>query len=292
MRRTATMHDPASRSSGRGVQIAETLKRSRFLRGAKQVEARAGPGTARETMRTKFSPANCGYSNDTQPSAVQRPGPADRSTRESSRGTRMYTDDRVRDGCVPAARVPAPQARDPEALLSPAVRSIFFFPERLLRPPLARGIDDPAQIQDLHRTGDFTAIGLEFLRHFIGIGGLEPNERVLDVGCGIGRMAIPLTRYLGAEGFLRRIRHRRRGHRVVPDADHSAFSSVPFHGRRRLQRPVSSRRQVPSAGLRLSISSRVVRFRFSHIGVHAHAACDIDNYVRQIARVLRPAVAA
>ena len=44
--------------------------------------------------------------------------------------------------------------------------------------------------------GDFTAIGLEFLRYFQDLGGLRPTDHVLDVGCGIGRMALPLTGYL------------------------------------------------------------------------------------------------
>jgi glycosyltransferase involved in cell wall biosynthesis/SAM-dependent methyltransferase len=48
--------------------------------------------------------------------------------------------------------------------------------------------------------GDFTKIGEEFLRYFIDLGGLAPHHRVLDVGCGIGRMAVPLTRYLDERG--------------------------------------------------------------------------------------------
>lgn len=44
--------------------------------------------------------------------------------------------------------------------------------------------------------GDFRAIGAEFLRHFITLGGLAPEESVLEIGCGIGRMAVPLTQYL------------------------------------------------------------------------------------------------
>lgn len=44
--------------------------------------------------------------------------------------------------------------------------------------------------------GDFRAIGAEFLGHFVRLGGLAPEHAVLDVGCGLGRMALPLTRYL------------------------------------------------------------------------------------------------
>lgn len=47
--------------------------------------------------------------------------------------------------------------------------------------------------------GDYKAIGLEYLGHFIRIGGLEPTHHVLDIGCGIGRMAVPLTQYLDPE---------------------------------------------------------------------------------------------
>jgi SAM-dependent methyltransferase len=48
--------------------------------------------------------------------------------------------------------------------------------------------------------GDFAAIGAEFLGHFIDRGSLAPGERVLDIGCGVGRMAVPLTRYLQPPG--------------------------------------------------------------------------------------------
>jgi SAM-dependent methyltransferase len=44
--------------------------------------------------------------------------------------------------------------------------------------------------------GDFRAIGAEFLRHFVKLGDLRPADRVLEIGCGIGRMALPLTQYL------------------------------------------------------------------------------------------------
>lgn len=47
---------------------------------------------------------------------------------------------------------------------------------------------------------DFSKIGQELFQYLVQIGGLKPNDKVLDVGCGVGRMAIPLTRYLSAQG--------------------------------------------------------------------------------------------
>jgi SAM-dependent methyltransferase len=47
---------------------------------------------------------------------------------------------------------------------------------------------------------EFERIGEEFLGHFVELGGLRPDHRVLDIGCGLGRMAVPLTRYLTTAG--------------------------------------------------------------------------------------------
>ena len=48
--------------------------------------------------------------------------------------------------------------------------------------------------------GDFRSVGRESLSHFRDLGSLRPDQRVLDIGCGPGRMAIPLTSYLSAPG--------------------------------------------------------------------------------------------
>jgi SAM-dependent methyltransferase len=42
--------------------------------------------------------------------------------------------------------------------------------------------------------------GDRYLELFIELGGLQPDHAVLEPGCGTGRMAMPLTGYLSAEG--------------------------------------------------------------------------------------------
>ncbi|MEE8523241.1 MAG: class I SAM-dependent methyltransferase [Thermoanaerobaculia bacterium] len=44
--------------------------------------------------------------------------------------------------------------------------------------------------------GDYRATGEQFLEFLREHCGLVPDSRVLDFGCGIGRMAVPLTRFL------------------------------------------------------------------------------------------------
>lgn len=44
--------------------------------------------------------------------------------------------------------------------------------------------------------GDFEKIGFEFFNYFLSLCSLKPGASVLEVGSGVGRMAIPLTGYL------------------------------------------------------------------------------------------------
>jgi len=57
----------------------------------------------------------------------------------------------------------------------------------------------PRSLRDVG-PGDFEATGREFLGYFVRLGGLQPWEHVFEIGCGCGRMALPLTDYLAPDG--------------------------------------------------------------------------------------------
>jgi SAM-dependent methyltransferase len=54
---------------------------------------------------------------------------------------------------------------------------------------------DPDRVDRSHDLREFISIGNATIAWFIEEG-LAPVHRVLDVGCGIGRMALPLTKHL------------------------------------------------------------------------------------------------
>jgi SAM-dependent methyltransferase len=80
------------------------------------------------------------------------------------------------------------------------LRRAYWAPADLLRHLRGEGRYPPRGLSFVGG-GDFAATGREFLGHFQRLGGLRPDARVLDVGCGIGRMAIPLTEYLDGGSY-------------------------------------------------------------------------------------------
>jgi ubiquinone/menaquinone biosynthesis C-methylase UbiE len=58
----------------------------------------------------------------------------------------------------------------------------------------------PTELQESVGGAGFEAIGKQFFQYFQSYCALQPHEKILDVGCGCGRIAIPLTPYLANGG--------------------------------------------------------------------------------------------
>ncbi len=90
----------------------------------------------------------------------------------------------------------------PEFLKLAAAR-VYYFPIDTFRAFTGTNRLVPPRSMNFVGDGNFEQVGLEFKDYFIRFGNLQPNSKVLDVGCGIGRMAVPLMRYLSQEGEYR-----------------------------------------------------------------------------------------
>jgi SAM-dependent methyltransferase len=136
--------------------------------------------------------------------------------------------------------------------------------------------------------GAFHETGEEFLRHFVELGGLEPHHRVLDVGCGVGRMAVPLMGFLDARG-------RYDGFDVMADTVGWCQANIaPRDARFRFQRVDLQNRTYNRAGAApaSSFSFPYADGSFDFVfltSVFTHMLPDdVRRYLSEIARVLAP----
>ena len=136
--------------------------------------------------------------------------------------------------------------------------------------------------------GEFGKIGQDFVNYFVEQGGLKPTDRVLDIGCGIGRMAIPLTRVLKAPGgydgfdvFPYGIGWCRR--KISPR--HSNFR---FHHYDLTNTAYNRSGALDPASFQFPFADATFDFAFA-TSVFTHLTRPTtENYFKEIARTLRP----
>ncbi len=139
-------------------------------------------------------------------------------------------------------------------------------------------------------SGDFKIIGEEFLKYFIEIGGLKPSDSVLDIGCGIGRMALPLTRYLSKVGSYIGFDIVESGVNWCTKNISSKFANFQFfladvHNSYSLYNPNG---QYKAAKYKFPFKNHTFDFIFL-TSVFTHMLpSDVENYIAEISRVLRP----
>jgi SAM-dependent methyltransferase len=145
----------------------------------------------------------------------------------------------------------------------------------------------PQHLVDLVGGGDYRMVGESYLRYFVDHCGLRPDHRVLDVGCGSGRIAAALTTFLDSGGSYD-------GFDVVDEAIawcereiSRRFSNFRFRVvdvQNRFYRPDGA---IDSARFTFPYVDRAFDFVFL-TSVFTHVLPEtFDRYLSEIARVLR-----
>lgn len=169
--------------------------------------------------------------------------------------------------------------------LSGAWLDLKSMPERVCTPARWR---EPWQWRHNVGGGDFVGAGRELLLQLVRYGGLKPECDVLDIGCGAGRVAAALARYLHPG-------HRYVGFDVAPGAIAACrrnlgaarpdFTFVQADLRNAEYRRKGTRAETDYA-FPVADGSVDIAFAFS---VFSHMQIDpIAHYLRESRRVLRP----
>jgi SAM-dependent methyltransferase len=131
-------------------------------------------------------------------------------------------------------------------------------------------------------------IGEFYLGKFVALGGLKPDEAVLEPGCGAGRMAEPLTRYLSEKGSYD-------GFDVVAEAIESCRETIaPKHPNFRFQhvdvRNLAYNRDGALSADEFQFPYPAAAFDFVFLtSVFTHMLpLAMRNYLGEIRRTLRP----
>lgn len=137
--------------------------------------------------------------------------------------------------------------------------------------------------------GDFRAIGAEFLRWFVEYGGLAPADRVLEIGCGIGRMALPLTQYLDPDhGSYEGIDVVKDGIDWCSQELTSVYGNFRFHHRDYANDVYNPDGGLQASAATLPFGDREFDFVFlTSVITHLRQA-DMLGYASEIGRLLKP----
>lgn len=146
----------------------------------------------------------------------------------------------------------------------------------------------PPRSMMIVREDIFTQVGEEFKRYFIEYADLKPDHKVLDVGCGVGRMAIPLTGYLTAGGEYYGFDIRKNCIAWCQKKISSKFSNFHFLHSNVFSKHYNSKGKIRSTEYKFPFEDAffdlvIVVSVFTHM-----LPDDVTVYLGEISRVLKP----
>jgi ubiquinone/menaquinone biosynthesis C-methylase UbiE len=137
-------------------------------------------------------------------------------------------------------------------------------------------------------SGDFIQSGKQLMELCINQASLTPNSHILDVGCGIGRLAVPLTSFLSKQGSYN-------GFDIVADGINWCTKNIASNYSNFTFKHIPLRNDLYN----LATKSQAKQFVFPYndnafdlvvlTSVFTHMQYqEVQNYLKQINRVLKP----
>jgi ubiquinone/menaquinone biosynthesis C-methylase UbiE len=178
-------------------------------------------------------------------------------------------------------------ARVVPVALKPTLRKLYYCPIDFIDSLRGRDRLTPPKSLIFVGDGDFKHTGQEFRGYFTELAGLQPQDRVLEVGCGIGRMAVPLTDYLAPEGEYWGFDIVRSGIEWCQSRISAAFTNFHFQHIDVYNRNYNWNGKMRAKDLRFPFSDDYFDFVFA-TSVFTHMLpSGLQNYLAEISRVLK-----
>jgi SAM-dependent methyltransferase len=137
------------------------------------------------------------------------------------------------------------------------------------------------------RKGDFKTAGTRFLETAIAKG-LEPNHRVLDLGCGVGRFAVAVSGYLDEAGRYAGLDTDPRAIDICTEWIASKLPGFTFVWADVFNTNYNRSAQIEAAQYRFPFEDNAFDFVFSNSLFTHLVPDDARNYLHEIGRVLTP----
>ncbi|MCD6109221.1 methyltransferase domain-containing protein [bacterium] len=136
-------------------------------------------------------------------------------------------------------------------------------------------------------SSEFKKVGNEFVKYFKELGNLKSNDVVLDIGCGIGRIAIPSTKYL-TDGELYGFDIDKRGIKWCKKNISKKFSNFHFQYVDIFNKYYNKKGKIHADKFSFPYKNNKFDFIFA-TSVFTHMLPkQINQYLSEIKRVLKP----
>lgn len=136
--------------------------------------------------------------------------------------------------------------------------------------------------------GDYVKLGEKYLGYFRELAGLKPNHAVLDIGCGIGRMALPLTGFLNEKGSYEGFDIVKSGIDWCEKHISTRYPNFRFQYTGLYNQLYNTSDKVDAGNFVFPYTAAKFDFVFlTSVFTHMMPA-EVENYIKEISRVMKP----